>query len=74
MVVSVTIKDEQISDIEVVEHSETEDVIGDAFSDLAAEIINSQNLNVELVSGATYSSEGFLEAVEDALNNKQKEQ
>lgn len=37
-------------------------------SDLINKIIKNQNTNVDIVSGATYSSKGIVNAVRDALN------
>ena len=39
-----------------------------AQSDVIDAILQNQNLNVQTVSGATFSSNGILEAVADALN------
>ncbi|MFC6604217.1 FMN-binding protein [Ectobacillus funiculus] len=41
-------------------------------SDIAGlpdEVIQRQSANVDFVSGATYSSQAFTDAIQDALNN-----
>ncbi|MEJ6949703.1 RnfABCDGE type electron transport complex subunit D [Natronospora cellulosivora (SeqCode)] len=70
IVVSVVVEDGEITGIDVLEHKETERVIGDLFEDLSSEIIETQSLDIDLVSGATVSSRAFLEALENALENK----
>ncbi len=66
--VLVTVAADRIEKIEVLESDET-DMIGDAaFSELSAAIIESNSVEVDAVSGASGSSEGFIEAVKDALS------
>lgn len=67
--VDVTIADRTITQIDIV--SETDD---DAFFNRAKavidEIITSQSLEVDVVSGATYSSNGIINAVKNALTGE----
>lgn len=67
IVVNVTIKDQQISDIEIKE-AKSEDA---AYLDNAKKIIDTmlqnQTSEVDVASGATYSSKGIIEAVQNAL-------
>nr|MBP7059364.1 FMN-binding protein [Lachnospiraceae bacterium] len=39
-----------------------------AKSTIINEVVSSQSVNVDTVSGATYSSQGLLEAIANALN------
>lgn len=57
----------KINTIQVLSHSDTTDVVDPAFEQLAAAVIERQSTDVDVVSGATYSSRGFLLAVENAL-------
>lgn len=67
IVVSVTVKSEKISDIQIKE-AKSEDA---AYLDNAKKIINTmvqnQTSHVDVASGATYSSKGIIEAVQNAL-------
>ncbi|MEY8354691.1 S-layer homology domain-containing protein [Lachnospiraceae bacterium 54-53] len=63
----VTIADNQITDIQEVSQSETADRWEKA-KKLFDEIINTNSTDVDAISSATRSSEGILEAVEDALS------
>lgn len=65
VMVKVTISNHQITDIEITKHvngmgGDGENVIDD--------VILNQNLDVDLVSGATYSSKVILLAIMDALS------
>jgi uncharacterized protein with FMN-binding domain len=66
--VEVTIDNDLITDITVISHNEDKGYYETAFSQVSAEIISSQSLDVATVSGATISSNGLIEAVEDALS------
>ena len=66
--VSVTIDaNGSISDVEVTYNNETEAFADRAFSNLIPAVIAANSANVDTISGATYSSTGFLNAVADAL-------
>lgn len=58
----------RIINVEVVEHSETEGIGDGAINNLPALIVETQDLDVDVVSGATVSSEGIVLAVRDALD------
>ncbi|HOW23657.1 MAG TPA: 4Fe-4S binding protein [Sedimentibacter sp.] len=64
----VTIKDNRITSIKILSHSETEGYYEEVFRDLSYEITESQNLNLDAISGATSTSRGFLNSVRDAVN------
>jgi len=67
IVVDVEVSGGRINDIEVVTHEDTENVAAPAFDALIREMIDRQTTDVDTVSGATGSSRGLREAVEDAL-------
>ena len=63
----VTIKDNKITSIEVYSSNETPNYLARAWSSVKNDIIDSQSTDVDTVSGATRSSEGIMEAIDDAL-------
>lgn len=65
--VSVTVGETSITDIEVVEQTETEGVGGAALPTLVDKVLSAQSVNIDGVSGATYTSDGFLTAVREAI-------
>ena len=67
MTMDVTVEGNKITDINVTECTDT-DVIGQtAFPILIDEVLESQSLNVDMVSGATVSSAAFMTALKDAI-------
>ena len=66
--VTVYVDGDTITDITYEAPDETPSVGGVAMSNLKTQIIEEQNSNVDVIAGATYSSTGFLEAVNAALN------
>lgn len=64
--VEVTIQDHKIARIDLVDHVTGQ---GQAAESLPAAVTGAQSLQVELVSGATYSSVVILKAIEDALRS-----
>lgn len=65
--VSVTISGDRITEIAVVSHMDDSDYMGDAQTGVIAAVLLLQRADVSAVSGATYSSEGIMEAVAAAL-------
>lgn len=65
--VSVVVEGGKIINIEVLENSETAGLGDVAIDQITAAIIETQSLNVDMVSGATKSSEGTIAAVKNAL-------
>ncbi len=65
--VSVTIKNDKITDIVVVSHGDDEPWFNPAYRSVTSQILSTQSTDVDVVSGATYSSMGIMEAVSDAL-------
>lgn len=67
--VQVTINNDKITDVQISDwgmHYSESDVTG-----LPSEVLKNQNAQVDYVSGATYSSQAFMDAVQDALNQAQ---
>lgn len=65
--VAVTVKDKQITAIEIVENEADDDAFFSRAKGVIDKIISGQTLDVDVVSGATYSSNGIISAVKNAL-------
>ncbi len=65
--VQVVVKDREITEITILSHSDTPGLSDAAFNALPPLIYKSQSPVVDMVTGATATSKGFLEAVRDAL-------
>ncbi len=65
--VAVTVKDKQITAIEIVENEADDDTFFSRAKGVIDKIISRQTLEVDVVSGATYSSNGIISAVKNAL-------
>lgn len=63
--VKVTVKDHMISKIEILKHDNGKGKAAEAITD---DVIEAQSLQVDTVSGATYSSLVILLSIQDALN------
>lgn len=68
MSVEITIQNKEITNIKVLEQRETSGYFEEAFREISYEITESQNLNVDAISGATSTCRGFLNAIKDAVN------
>ena len=68
--VSVTVKDHKITGIEVLSFSDDSSFFTKAKSGVIPSILSAQSLNVDCVSGATYSSKGIIAAVKNALTGE----
>lgn len=64
--VAVTIDGDKIVAIEVKENSDTPGIANPAIEQLIKKVIEEQSSRLDTVAGATYTSEGFLEAVNNA--------
>lgn len=64
--VAVEIKDETILSVEIVEHDDDAAFMARA-EKILEKIVSDQTVEVDVVSGATFSSEGILEAIKNAL-------
>lgn len=67
--VEVTVKNQQITQIEVTKNNDDAKWFNRAYSIVTSNIIKNQSAEVEVVSGATYSSLGIKEGVANALIN-----
>lgn len=67
--VQVTLDNGKISEIKVLEQKESIGISEPAIKMIPEEILNSQSLNVDNVSGATKTSKAILAAVESALQS-----
>ena len=70
--VKVIIKDGKIDNVEILEHAETEGLGGVALPQYAAQTVEKQSLDIDVVSGVTVSMNGYKEAVNDALSKAVK--
>ena len=68
--VSVTVEGGQITAVEVLAHQETAGISDPAFAAIPQAIVEAQSWAVDAVSGATYSSQGIMEAVQNALTGE----
>ena len=67
--VQVTIHNDKITDVEISDfamHYSESDIVG-----LPDEVLQNQSAQVQNVSGATYSTEAFQDAIQDALDQAQ---
>ena len=68
--VKVVVKNHKIASITVTSYQDDEQYFSQAKSSIIPAVISSQSTDVSTVSGATYSSKGLIEAIENALSNK----
>ncbi|WP_313132580.1 flavocytochrome c [Anaerocolumna sp.] len=67
MKVKVTVDETSITKIDIISHADTPGVSTNAFDQIPPAIIEQQSLAIDVVSGATFSSLGILNAVQDGL-------
>ena len=63
----VTVENGNITDITIVSYQDDNQYFNRAKDTVISEIIENQDVNVDAVSGATFSSNGIMESVADAL-------
>jgi uncharacterized protein with FMN-binding domain len=69
VVVEVTVQGDEIQSIEVLEYADTPGLADGAFDNIIEQVLENQSTeNVDVVAGATGSSQGIIEAIEDALS------
>lgn len=66
--VKVTMDGEKIAKIEVLEHGETAGIFDKAYPAVTDAMVAANSADVDIASGATFSSNGLIEAVKDALS------
>lgn len=69
IVVSVTMDGDTITAVEIVSNSETPAIAGNALEQIPAAIVEANSPDVDIVSGATYTSNGIINAVKNALES-----
>ncbi|MCX8128852.1 MAG: 4Fe-4S binding protein [Clostridia bacterium] len=69
LTVLVKVKNGRVSEIEILSHKESRGYYEEPFRTIPKKIISSQSLDVDVVSGATLTSNGIINAVKDALSN-----
>ncbi len=71
--VSVTFKGKQITDVKVLQtptqDGRSQSIAARAVPTLHDEVISSQSANINTVSGATYTSEGYAQSVQSAIDH-----
>jgi len=69
MELEVTVENDEITNVEILSHSETEGLGDEAVQEVIDQAIGQQNTDgVDTVSEATVSSEAAIEAINDALS------
>ena len=67
LTVETVLNEGHIDAVTIKEHQETAGVSDKAISDIPTAIVENQSLNIEVVSGATLTSNGIIEAVRQAI-------
>jgi uncharacterized protein with FMN-binding domain len=70
--VAVTVTENAITGIEILSHVDTDGIGTIVFEELTQTIIYTNSSDVDVIAGATGSSEGFIAAVNDALSQATK--
>ena len=71
IITEIYVTEGKISDIKVIKHQESKGWYEEVYMTLPREIISRQRLHVDAISGATKTSKGFIESVEDAVKKAQ---
>ncbi|WP_158212384.1 FMN-binding protein [Natranaerobius trueperi] len=66
--VEVEVSGDEVLNVEIVEHNESDGISDEAFNQIPERIVEEQSTEVDSVSGATDSSVGIKEAAQDALD------
>lgn len=67
IVLKVTVENGDIANIDVIEHKETEILSDAAFDKIINAVLESKSINVDVVTGASFTSRGIIAALKDAL-------
>ncbi len=65
--IAVTFSENAITNIKVIDHSETSGISDPAFDKIPKSILDNQSLKVDTVTGATYASKAIIAAIEDCV-------
>lgn len=68
--VSVEVKDGKIASVDVLDHGETEGISDGALTEIPESIVEKNSTEVDVITSATGTSNGIMEAVEKALEGK----
>lgn len=68
--VEVTVENGEIADVKVLTHSESDGISDPAFEEVPAAMVAGNTTEVEVVSGATFTSNGLMAAVNNALSGE----
>lgn len=68
LTVAVTMDGETITSVEILENAETPSIAGEAFEKLPAAIVEANSADVDIVTGATFSSNAIIAAVKNAID------
>jgi uncharacterized protein with FMN-binding domain len=71
--VALTVTENALAEVEVISHCDTEGIGTIAFEELSQTMVYSNSPDVDVIAGATGSSEGFISAVNDALSQARAE-
>ena len=66
--VIVTIKTQKINKIDIISHNETPGYYEEVYKNMTLQIIETQSLNIDGVSGATVTSRAFINGVKSGLS------
>lgn len=67
IVLEIKVDGEKISNVSVLEHSETAGISDEAINGIPKQIVDNQSLAIDTIAGATVSSKAILKGVEEAL-------
>lgn len=70
MRIRVTFTGDELTNIEVVEHNETEEIGAKAINEVITKILDAKSTEIEAVSGATMTTNAIIEAVNEATEMK----
>lgn len=68
ILIEVTVEANKLNKIEIINHKETSGYYEEVYRHIGREIIDTQNLNIDAISGATVTSRGFISAVKNGVS------
>jgi RnfABCDGE-type electron transport complex D subunit len=68
ILLEITVESGDIVGLEILEEQETEHLAQPAYEELEAQLLREQTADLDVISGATYTSEAFMEAVQQAID------
>ncbi|PUU89127.1 MAG: thiamine-phosphate pyrophosphorylase [Halanaerobium sp.] len=73
IVLEITVENGDIVDLEILKEQETEHLAEPAYEELEAQLLREQTADLDVISGATYTSEAYMEAVQKAIDQASPE-